>query len=118
MIHITAVSDSNPSPIVGRNAANPVRESFELETVIRGERVRVDGIRFSRGGRRFRVQGVTYGPFAPGRDGTQFPVADQLREDFNHMVSAGINAIRVYHVPPRWLLERADEQGMTILIDI
>src|SRR5687768_3019273 len=35
--------------------------------------VLVDGLRFRRGREVFRVNGVTYGPFAPGSDGTQFP---------------------------------------------
>jgi GT2 family glycosyltransferase len=82
------------------------------------ERVRVDGRRFRRVGLPFHVQGVTYGPFAPANDGTQFPVVSQVRDDFRHMASAGINAIRVYHVPPRRLLDLADAENVQVLIDI
>src|SRR5436190_15684288 len=119
MSRIHACDGTNQSTIEVEDVANPGRESFDRDAdYISRQRVRADGIRLSRDGRRFRVQGVTYGPFAPGRDGAQFPVADRVRDDFSRMISAGINAIRVYHVPPQWLLELADEQGMTVLIDV
>ena len=74
------------------------------------ERVTVDGLRFRRGANRFRVQGVTYGPFAPGDDGLPFPAKEMVRRDFAQMRQIGINAIRVYHMPPTWLLELAEER--------
>src|SRR5438094_619997 len=64
--------------------------------------VRVDGLRFRRGDEIFRVQGVTYGPFAPAGDGTQFPSAKRVGDDFRQMSVAGVNTIRVYHPPPHW----------------
>src|SRR5262245_34548034 len=45
------------------------------------EPVAVDGLRFRRGGDRFRVQGVTYGPFAPSENGVQFPARETVRRD-------------------------------------
>jgi O-antigen biosynthesis protein len=81
-------------------------------------RIHVDGMRFRQATQPIRLQGVTYGPFAPGEDGTQFPSAARLRSDFGQMMSAGFNAIRVYHVPPQRLLQVADEQGMQVLIDV
>jgi O-antigen biosynthesis protein len=84
----------------------------------RDERVHVDGKSFARGGQRFRVQGVTFGPFAPDADGAQFPSPRQVEDDFASMASAGVNAIRTYHVPPEWLLGLAEDQGMAVLIDV
>jgi GT2 family glycosyltransferase len=81
-------------------------------------RIRLDGKYFACGGRRFRAQGVTYGPFAPGHDGHQFPGAHQVREDFVGMHEAGINAVRTYHLPPEWLFELADEYGIRLFVDI
>src|SRR5947209_4642311 len=78
---------------------------------VRG-RVRVDGKFFARDGQRLRVQGVTYGPFAPGADGLPFPTLETVDEDFARMRAASINAIRTYHVPPEWFLSRADEQAI------
>lgn len=82
------------------------------------ERVAVEGLRFRRGGDRFRVQGVTYGPFAPDENGVQFPAAETVRRDFAQMHRIGINAIRVYHAPPGWMLELAEERGICVLIDV
>jgi GT2 family glycosyltransferase len=81
-------------------------------------RVTVDGLFFARGGRRFRVQGVTYGPFAPDAEGHPFPAPTRVAEDFAGMQAAGINAVRVYHVPPEWFLHSADEQGMAVFVDV
>src|SRR5437016_1478286 len=75
-------------------------------------RPRVDGKFFARGLGRWRPQGVTYGPFAPGADGEPFPRPELVRADFGAMRAAGVNAIRTYHLPPEWLLHRADEQGL------
>jgi O-antigen biosynthesis protein len=82
------------------------------------DRVRVEGKLFARGGRRLRVRGVTYGPFAPDARGEPFPAPGQVRADFAGMRDAGINAVRTYHVPPEWFLSLADEEGLAVLIDV
>ena len=41
-------------------------------------RVRIGGKFFTRTRQRFRVQGVTYGPFAPNADGEPFPAPDRV----------------------------------------
>ena len=79
---------------------------------------RVDGKFLSRGGRRLRAKGVIYGPFPPGDDGHQFPGPGRVRDDFARMLDVGVNAIRTYHVPPTWLLEEAQGQGLSVLVDI
>src|SRR5262245_8072609 len=71
-------------------------------------RVQVDGRLFARAGQRFRIQGVTYGPFAPNGAGEPFPDAGRVAEDFVLMRGVGINSVRTYHVPPEWLLQMAD----------
>src|SRR5262245_34672552 len=81
-------------------------------------RARVDGKFFARGGRRLRVQGVTYGPFAPAADGEPFPPPARAAEDFALMAAAGINAIRTYHPPPEWLLRLADECDVAVFVDV
>lgn len=83
-----------------------------------GERMRLDGKFLMRGSQRLRIQGVTYGPFAANSDDEPFPSADQVSNDFACMQSAGINAIRIYHIPPEWLLSLADEQGISVLVDV
>src|SRR3954470_15047059 len=81
-------------------------------------RVRLDGKYLSRGGRRLRVCGVTYGPFAADAEGQPFPAADRVVLDFLRMRAAGINAIRTYHCPPERLLHLADEHGLAVFVDV
>jgi GT2 family glycosyltransferase len=81
-------------------------------------RAEVDGKFLARGGRRLQLRGVTYGPFAANADGHPFPDPGRAAADFRLMQAAEINSVRTYHVPPRWLLELADEHGINVLIDI
>jgi GT2 family glycosyltransferase len=82
------------------------------------DRVRVDGKFFARRGSRFRIQGVTYGPFAPDPKGQPFPAPRRVCDDFARMRAVGINSVRTYHVPPEWFLEMADKQAMAVLVDV
>ena len=81
-------------------------------------RVSVDGKYFARGGRRFRLNGVTYGPFAPNSLGEHFPCTDRVREDFAQMREINVNTIRTYYVPPEWFLEEAAAQEMAVFVDV
>src|SRR5882724_2075373 len=98
--------------------ATAEREARRQPAVAARGRVRVDGKAFARGDQRLRVQGVTYGPFAPNTGGEQFPVPERVADDFERMRDAGVNALRTYHVPPGWLLDLADESGLLLLIDV
>jgi GT2 family glycosyltransferase len=82
------------------------------------QRVRVDGKFFARGRQRVCIHGVIYGPFAPDQDGQPFPAPPLVREDLARMRAAGINSIRTYHVPPEWLLDLANESGMTVFVGV
>jgi GT2 family glycosyltransferase len=81
-------------------------------------RLEVEGRFFTLDAQRLRLQGVTYGPFAPNGDGHQFPERAAMADDFGRMLDIGINAIRVYHVPPASLLEQADEHGIGVFVDV
>ncbi|MCX7887698.1 MAG: glycosyltransferase, partial [Verrucomicrobiae bacterium] len=82
------------------------------------DRVRVDGKFFRVGGKKFFPKGVTYGPFPPGPDGVPFPTAEQVARDFALIRQLNANCLRLYHVPPRWLLELAQEHGLKLLVDV
>jgi len=43
---------------------------------------------------------------------------EKARADFALMCELGINVIRIYHVPPRWLLDVAAEFGLRVIISI
>src|SRR5262249_46242343 len=80
--------------------------------------VRIEGKFFTRAGKPLRLQGVSYGPFGPNRDGEPFPAAQQVSDDFARMQACGINSVRTYHAPPEWFLNAADENGMLVLVDV
>src|SRR5258708_30348010 len=69
------------------------------------------------GDQEFYIRGVTYGTFQPDESGNQF---DQIAasRDFAAMFANGINAIRLYTVPPRWVLDLAQEHGLRVMIGI
>ncbi|MBC8096757.1 MAG: glycosyltransferase, partial [Akkermansiaceae bacterium] len=81
-------------------------------------RVVVDGKFFRLGEKKFFVKGVAYGPFPPNALGQPFASPEQTAADLNQIVALAANVIRVYDVPPRWLLDMALERGLKVFIDI
>src|SRR5438093_13526033 len=65
------------------------------------------------GDEKFFVRGVTYGPFRPEADGCEYPRPELLQRDFELMRLHGINAVRTYTQPPKWLPELAGPHGLT-----
>ena len=78
-------------------------------------RVEVSGKFFTRGGQQLYLKGVSYGPFRPDPDGSLYHTRDIVARDFAAMAVAGINCVRVYTIPPRWLLDEAADQVMRCL---
>lgn len=81
-------------------------------------RVTVDGKFFRRGAEKLYLKGVSYGPFAPGKDGQPFANLEQTAADFQLIKELGANLLRIYHVPPRWFLDLAAQHDLLVLIDI
>src|SRR5262245_38553421 len=84
----------------------------------RAARVSVDGKFFRLHGKKFYVKGLTYGPFAPNEQNEMFPSREQTAQDLAQIRELGANVLRLYYVPPRWLLDLAAEQELKVLIDI
>ncbi|MEQ2007129.1 MAG: glycosyltransferase [Limisphaerales bacterium] len=84
----------------------------------KSDRVRVDGKFFRLGEKKFYAKGVTYGPFAPGEDKSHFPPRAHLERDFLQIRELGANTLRVYTIPPRWLLDLAHTHGLKVLVDV
>jgi hypothetical protein len=82
------------------------------------QRVIIDGKFFRLGEKKFYVKGVTYGPFAPNEAGEPFPEKDRATADFKQITAVESNVLRVYHVPPRWLLDLAHNHGLKFLVDV
>jgi glycosyltransferase involved in cell wall biosynthesis len=81
-----------------------------------GARPTVRGKSLFLGERKLTVKGVTYGPFSSDPDGGFDP--DTAAADFGQMADAGINAIRLYTTPPRWLLDTAHAHGLLVMVGI
>jgi len=71
------------------------------------ELLSVDGKFFRSGGRRVDVRAVTYGPFPGG-----WP--EDFSGDFDRIAAAGFNALRLYEMPDRCLLDAALQHGLRV----
>jgi GT2 family glycosyltransferase len=101
-----------------REAAPPVHTGRQRRAQPITNRVRRDGKFFRLGADKFYVKGVTYGPFAPNAQSEPFPNPANTRKDFEQIVEMGANCIRIYHLPPRWFLDLAQEVGLKIFLDV
>jgi glycosyltransferase involved in cell wall biosynthesis len=80
--------------------------------------VRVQGKFFFVGERKHFIKGVTYGPFPQGSHGAPFPETLTVETDFALMAESGINTVRVFTVPPVWLLDAAHQAGLKLLVGL
>jgi GT2 family glycosyltransferase len=69
------------------------------------------------GEEKLHVRGVTYGPFGPDGSSDYHDNAS-VQRDFAQMASMGINTVRTYTVPPRWLLDTALNYGLRIMVGV
>src|SRR5262249_38979393 len=53
----------------------------------------------------------------PDEDGREYQHATVAR-DFAKMSASGLNAVRVYTPPPRWLLDTALEHGLRVMVGL
>ena len=70
------------------------------------------------GDEKFWVRGVTYGTFRPGDDGCDYPRPVVVEEDFAQIAAAGLNTVRTYSAPPRWLLDTAHRRGLRVMVGV
>jgi ABC-type multidrug transport system fused ATPase/permease subunit/GT2 family glycosyltransferase len=65
------------------------------------------------------LRGVTYGTFRPRSiDEGDYGSPEQVDADFAAMAHSGINSVRLYTVPPRWLLDIAGQHGLYVMVGI
>jgi len=96
-------------------AANGARKRVDQ---LVSNRVRRDGKFFRLGTEKFYVKGVTYGPFAANSEGNLLPSREQTAKDFAQMRELGANTLRIYHTPPTWFLDLAEQSGLKIFLDV
>lgn len=81
-------------------------------------RIEARGKFFFTGKKKFYVKGVTYGPFASDSEGCEYHNPQRVEQDFEKMAAWGFNTVRVYTVPPRWLLDIAERYSLRVMIGI
>jgi GT2 family glycosyltransferase len=70
------------------------------------------------GDRKLYIRGVTYGTFRPDENGCHYPSRPEVRRDFELMARRAVNTVRVYTVPPRWLLDEAQDCGLRVMVGL
>ncbi len=96
----------------------PAREGHELIRNLASESLRARGRFLYLGDQKLWVRGVTYGTFRPDEDGNEFGDPDSVARDFAQIASNGMNAVRTYSVPPRWLLDTAWKHGLHVMVGL
>ncbi|HXB16870.1 MAG TPA: glycosyltransferase [Solirubrobacteraceae bacterium] len=97
----------------------PPATDTEPQQATAGEPVRrptVRGKALYLGGQKLQIRGVTYGPFGSDPSGGFDPRT--VERDFAQMAGCGINAVRVYSAPERWLLDLALLHGLHVMVGI
>jgi GT2 family glycosyltransferase len=82
------------------------------------ERPDVQGKFIFVGNEKLYLRGVTYGTFRLDESGNECYDPQVVERDFALMVAHGLNAVRTYTVPPRWLLDVAQQHGLYVMIGL
>ena len=104
----------------GAMRAGSAASAPEIRDPLPGEgRPRADGKLLAVGDRRLTLRGVTYGTFAAGADGTRFRDPDTGRGATSaRWRQHGVNAVRMYTVPPRRRARRRPRGGLWVLVGL
>ena len=109
------VAHTLAAPGIGLQAQGPSSAQMLnrlLRPMVRGKFIVI-------GPQKFYVRGVTYGPFAPsGAQACEYRDPQFVVRDFEQMTRHGFNTVRTYTVPPRWLLDLAQDQGLRVMLGL
>lgn len=94
-----------------RSLPTPFSVTQQLRPQVRGKFLFI-------GEEKLYVCGVTYGTFRPDQNGNDYPNPRIVESDFATMAAKGINAVRTYTVPPRWLLDIAAKHGLRVMVGL
>lgn len=70
------------------------------------------------GDEKFWIRGTTYGTFHPDAHGNEYHSPETVERDFALMAENGLNTVRTYTVPPRWLLDTAQRYGLRVMVGL
>lgn len=97
-----------------------MKATGQTMTMNKEERPSIRGKFLFIGDEKFYMRGVTYGTFRPNlqEGGLPFPSRATVDEDFRQMRAGNINCVRLYTVPPLWLLDCAWRHGLRVMVGI
>lgn len=81
-------------------------------------RLAIGGKWLREGTDKWRMKGVSYGPFKPNTRGEPYPEDEQLRHDLEHLSKLGFNTVRLYELPTLQVIETASRLGLRLLVGI
>lgn len=61
---------------------------------------------------------MTHGPFNPDKPGGEYGTPAEVARDFAAIAEAGFNTIRLYTMPPQWLLDTAMAHGLRMIVGL
>jgi GT2 family glycosyltransferase len=107
----------------GAKHISEVLEALDLRSLAASRitaraRPTVRGKFFYVGDEKLYVKGVTYGTFACNSNGDWYPEPEVVARDFAQMAASGVNTVRTYVLPPRWLLDLAQKYGLRVIVGI
>lgn len=114
---------AHSAPTRARDSADPLppeqsREHRAVKSVRAVASPAIGGKFLTVDGEKFVVRGVTYGPFGADGSPAEYGDASLVARDFTRIAAAGFNSVRVYTVPPVWLLDAAAERGLRALVGL
>lgn len=117
-ISLKSVQDRN-AEIVDQAWDHPqIPPVSEFPRPTKSARLEVKGKFFYQNGKKVEIRGVTYGPFRPEADGSEYHTPRSARRDLLQMKNAGVNAVRTYTPPPDWFLDLAFETGIWVMVGL
>jgi len=110
------VLDYHPAPEAIKQAVAPAIAITALASSF--ERPVARGKFLYTGEEKFWIKGVTYGTFRPDAQGNEYGTPAMAAQDFAAMAANGVNTVRTYTAPPRWLLDLAQRCGLRVMIGL
>src|SRR4029450_8873422 len=83
-----------------------------------GAPVAVGGKFFFVGDHKLYLRGASYRPLGVATPGFPSPTEEMVDTALRLMAELGANTLRTFTVPPRWLLDRAAERGVWVLVTL
>jgi len=112
---LSRIPESKPRSLPGVNGFATLRAPASNGT---DGRARASGKFLFAGREKLHVRGVTYGTFRPNERGDEFLPPGVVERDFAEMAASGVNAVRTYTPPPRWLLSAAQRHGLRVMVGL